>query len=103
MSLIEISPQLRGILERWGGKGEEEALILCIKGSRASLRECEEEILNYEVKYGISFEEFKKRLDQGEWGDPYSYELEKDTMRWEDLIAEKKIWLSLVKALETLK
>jgi len=104
MPLIEVSPQLKKILERWGGKTEEEACSLFMKGLRGSLRECEDEILNYEMKYGVSFEEYKEKLEAEEGVDIHVYETEKDSMKWEDLIAEKKMWLGISKELlESLK
>ena len=44
----------------------------------------------------------KEKLERGESGDDFSYELEKDAIRWEDLIAEKKHWLDHLRAIERL-
>ncbi len=69
-------------------------------GLKEILRKCEEEILKLEIKYGMSYEEFKLELDSGELGDPFSYQLEKDTMLWEDLMAEKRIRLKIIRQVE---
>ena len=39
-------------------------------------------------------------LDSGELGDPFSYPLEKDIMLWEDLMAEKRIRLKIIRQFE---
>lgn len=41
----------------------------------------------YEKKYGMSFEEFKKRFEKGEIPDSYSYNKETDFLEWEGLVS----------------
>ena len=91
--LIELSPNLKEIFRFKGAEGREDevALGLLAAGLRGFLRECDEEILEFEIKYGLPFEKFKEELDLGKWGAPHSYPLEKDAMRWEDLVIEKKV------------
>ncbi len=85
MAMIKLSPPLRDTLKRLG-ELEVNALNIFIRGLMELLKECEEEILNFEIKYGVSFEKFREMLENGDPGDPFSYPLEKDTMIWEDLI-----------------
>jgi len=102
MAMIELSPPLRDILKRLG-ELEVNALNIFIRGLMELLKECEEEILNFEIKYGVSFEKFREMLEEGDLGDPFSSPLEKDTMIWEDLIVEKGLRLNMIRELEQLK
>ena len=45
------------------------------------------EIDNYEKKYNMSFEEFKKKFENDEIENSYSYEVEMDYLEWEGLIS----------------
>jgi len=51
------------------------------------------EIAEFTTKYGMTYDLFAAKLERGELGDPYGYELEQDAMHWEDLVTEKKMWL----------
>lgn len=102
MAMIELSQPLRDTLKRLG-ELEVNALRIFIRGLMELLKECEEEILNFEIKYGVSFEKFREMLENGDLGDPFSYPLEKDTMIWEDLIVEKGLRLNMIRELEQLK
>ena len=93
MPLIKIEPAFKDMLYSLGHDPEMEAVKIFNMGLKETLRECGEEIMQLEIKYGMSYEGFKSKLDSGELGDPFSYPLEKDAMLWEDLIAEK--WLRL--------
>jgi hypothetical protein len=46
------------------------------------LAECERERLELEVKYGMEYEDFCRKLEAGDLGDEFGYELELDAMRW---------------------
>jgi hypothetical protein len=48
------------------------------------------EILNFEKKYGTSFNEFEKMWDEGRIENKHSYEIEGDFMDWEMMEMEKK-------------
>ena len=102
MAMIELSPPLRETLKRLG-ELELDALNIFIRGFKELLKECEEEILNFEIKYGVSFEKFRDMSEKGDLGDPFSYPLERDTMRWEDLIVEKELRLNVIRELGQLK
>jgi len=103
MPVIEIAPQLQSVLEGLGGEtlGQKIALLLSNE-LRRYLEECERELLELEIKYGMDHRGFKEKLEAGELGDEFSYPLEKDAMRWEDLTVEKKHWLDRVRTIEGL-
>jgi hypothetical protein len=65
----------------------------------AQLQECEEEIRQYELKYGMTFPEFAEAWERGEIPKRWSHPVERDYMEWEGLEAERKKWLSLLKNL----
>lgn len=100
--LIELSPEIRGVFKGLGRKEDEVALTALTAGLKDLLRMCEADILEFEIKYGISFERFKEELESGRLGDPHSYPLEKDAMVWEDLENEKKIRLQSLRQMERL-
>jgi len=100
MPWIKIEPALREVIHALGSDPEMEAVKIFNMGLKELLRECEEEIMNLEIKYGMSYEEFKSKLDSGELGDSFSYPLEKDAMLWEDLMTEKRLRLKIIRRIE---
>lgn len=100
--LIELSQNLKDIFKGFQGKADDVALSLLSAGLKEFLKECEEEILELEIKYGMSFEKFKEDLDSGKLGDLHAYPLEKDAMLWEDLVKEKQLRLESLRRLEQL-
>lgn len=102
MPALTLSPSIRELLKKIGEEPERRALKLLISGVKEHLRECELEILEYETKYGYSFEVFKEKLTSGKLGNEFSFNLEKDAIRWEDLRLEKKNWIGLIKEIENL-
>lgn len=100
--LIELSPNLKDIFQGFQGKEDDIALSLLSAGLKEFLKECDDEILELEIKYGMSFEKFKAYLDSGKLGDLHSYPLEKDAMLWEDLVKEKQLRLVSLHRLEQL-
>lgn len=103
MSVIRVAPQLRPALERLEGDTLNQKLARLISGQlRRYLEECEREMLELEIKYGLSYEEFREKLAARELGDQFSYPLEEDAMRWDDLRVEKRHWLDQLKSVEEL-
>ncbi|MCL5422707.1 MAG: hypothetical protein M1461_09635 [Nitrospirae bacterium] len=102
MSILTLSPSVTEILKQLGSSPEEKATAFLITGIKEYLKECELEILEYETKYGFSFDEFKAKITSGEIADEFSYEIEGDAMKWEDLMVEKRNWLDIIKKIETL-
>lgn len=99
MVVVEIKPQVQTILSKTmvGETVNERIARLLLGELRRNLEECEREMLDLEVKYGLTHEQFRAQLEAGELGDPFSYPLEQDTMRWEDLLTEKQHWLELLR------
>ena len=67
-----------------------------------NLSACELEMLALEVRYGMSFREFDRQLEAGLLGDGFRWPLETDAMRWQDLIEEKRHWLSQLRDVSAL-
>lgn len=102
MAAVEIASQLQPILDRVEGQTFNEKLArLLVRQMHDHLEECEREMLDLEIKYHADYETFKRRLDAGEMGDPFSYELEQDAMHWDDLRAEKQYWLTQLIEIES--
>ena len=100
MPLIKIGPALKNIINALGPDPDIEAVKIFNRGLKELLRECEEEIMKLEIKYGMSYDEFITRVEAGEMGDAFSYPLEKDTMLWEDLMSEKRLRLRIIHQIE---
>lgn len=103
MTTIGVMPQIRPILDRLEGETTDQKIArLLFHQLRRYLEECEREMLDLEIKYGLTYDQFKARLERGELGNPFSYPLEQDAMRWDDLMVEKHQWLSYLKSVESL-
>ncbi len=90
MAAAEIASQLQPILNQVEGQTlNQKVARLLARQMRDHLEECEREMLDLEIRYRADYESFKQRLETGELGDPFSYGLEQDAMRWDDLRAEK--------------
>ena len=80
------------------GKTYEEKIEMLALGSFVSkLKECNEEILEFETRYGMSFREFGKAWDEGKIRDKHSHEVESDYIEWEAIEMEKNRWLSVLR------
>ena len=103
MAAIQIAPQLEPVLERMQGKTLDEKLARLVANElRRYLAEVEHETLEFEIKYGVNYEQFAAKLERGDFGDPFAYEREQDAMRWESLVTEKKLWLEQLRKIEGL-
>ena len=103
MAAIQIAPQLEPALERMQGKTFDEKLARLVANElRRYLAEVEHETLEFEIKYGVNYEQFTSKLERGELGDPFAYDREQDVMRWQSLVAEKKLWLEQLRKVEGL-
>jgi hypothetical protein len=101
MPIADVAPEMQKVLDRVDGETIDQKLVhLLISELRRRLQECEGEILELEIKHGLMYDEFQARLQAGELGDPFSYPLEQDAMRWDDLMAEKEHWLSQIRSLQ---
>ncbi len=70
---------------------------------RRHLEECTQERRGLEFKYSLQYADFQRKLEAGELGDEFGYELEMDALRWGDLIAEKEHWLQRLSLLKGLR
>lgn len=73
---------------------------ILLSAVESQLEKYNREILKFEEKYGVAFQEFEKMWDSGKIKDRHSYEVESDFMDWEMLGMEKK---DLIKAVSMLK
>ncbi|MEJ5310757.1 MAG: hypothetical protein WHX52_13410 [Anaerolineae bacterium] len=64
------------------------------------LQACEQEIREYELRYGVTFAEFAERWENGAIPDPWSHSTERDYMEWEGLEAERRNWLLQLRNLQ---
>ena len=54
------------------------------------LEKIDPEIEEFKEKYGMEFEEFQDAWEDDEIEDRYSYDVESDLWRWEELVTRKK-------------
>jgi hypothetical protein len=99
----DVAPQMEMVLDKIEGETIDQKIgRLLVNEFRRRLQECENEILDLEIKYGTIYGRFQAQLEGGELGDPFSYPLEQDTMRWNDLRVEKEHWLGQLKEIQGL-
>jgi len=102
--VIELSPTVRSVLDSMSGETPEQKIAHLLLGQiRHYLEACEQERLGLEIKYGLEYSDFEQKLEAGELGDEFGYDLEMDAMRWNDLIAEKKYRLEQLGLLKGLR
>ncbi|MBU0567581.1 hypothetical protein KJ693_04310 [bacterium] len=98
MAVIELPGNVVGFFDYIEGDTLERKISNLVDDNLLKrLRECEEEIYKFEVKYRMPFPEFKQAWEKDEIPDKYSHRIERDYMVWEGLEVEKKKWLSLMK------
>lgn len=103
MMTIELSPEVRPVLNSIAGKTLDQKIAHLLRSEiRHHLEACERERLELEIKYGLEYVDFERKLEAGELGDEFGYALEMDALRWSDLIAEKKHWLQQLSLLREL-
>jgi len=92
--IVELPLRVRPVLDSIAGDTPHQKIANLLMGEiRHNLEACEQERLALEIKYGLEYDEFKRRLEAGELGNEFEYPLELDALKWDDLIAEKKHWL----------
>ncbi|MBM4055976.1 MAG: hypothetical protein FJ264_15190 [Planctomycetes bacterium] len=101
---ITISKEIVERLKIIDGDSIEAKLVnLLKKGIVSQLKECEDFILNYETKYGMSYEQFKILWGKSQIENKYSHESERDCMEWEGFQHEREKWLKMLRELKDLK
>jgi len=100
--VIEIDQDIYNTLVNAYGESElkKKLHLIILSGLESLLEKYNRTILEFEEKYGISFNEFENRWNKGDIKNPYSYEIESDFIDWEMLEMEKR---DLLKALSRLK
>jgi hypothetical protein len=104
MAIAEVAPQVQMLLDHIQGETIEQKIGHLLDNElRRRIEACEQEILELEIKYGMMYDQFQTQLQAGGLGDPFSYPLEADAIRWDDLMAEKQEWLRQLKAVQELR
>lgn len=57
---------------------------------RLKLKEAEGQRKQFEERYQMDFETFKRAWDEGQIADKYSYEVERDYWEWEAAVTDEK-------------
>ena len=100
MVALALSPQIAEYLGHVKGQTSEDKVLALIEAYLSSqLKECEREIVEYEVKYRSTFAEFAEAWAKDAIPAKRSHDVERDYMEWEGLEAEKLRWLELLKHL----
>ncbi|MGH7594863.1 MAG: hypothetical protein ACREOI_00860 [bacterium] len=77
-------PLYKILTELTGEERFDVALHLATKDLvQLKLREAEQQIKNFEERYGMAFEKFQQDWENDQIADKYSYEVEKDFWEWE--------------------
>lgn len=101
MKMVELPEEILEKLEQVEGTDFSEKIINLLKQRvLAQLRECDEQILKYETKYGMDFEQFKSAWEADEIEGKHSHEVERDLMEWEGFVLERQKWLSMLRDLK---
>ncbi len=80
----------RTLYELTGEGRPDVALLLVMRDARAYLLEkTETEICRYEARYGMSYEDYNRHLEQDDPEEAYSYEAETDYLCWEALVMRR--------------
>ena len=78
----------------------EVALPLAVKDwVRLRLAEARTEKRDFERRYGLTFEEFKRAWHEGQIADAHSYEVECDYREWESAVADEAKLLEMQESL----
>jgi hypothetical protein len=101
MPALALSKKTFSLLNQVKGETPEKKIVSLVIGSAMlKLRECEEAIVQYESRYGMIFEQFKKSWKKGAIRGKNSHEVERDYMEWEGFEAEKRHWLETIRGLQ---
>jgi hypothetical protein len=102
MKTVKLPAEVLESLEQVEGRNFTEKIKNLLKQRMlAQLRECGEQILEYEAKYGMSFEQFETAWKGDEIEDKHSHKVERDLMEWEGFVLERQRWLSMLRGLKS--
>ncbi len=106
MEMVNISIS-KEIIERLkiieGVNVEAKLVYLLNSGFVSQLRECESNILDYETKYGLSFDDFSDLWNKNQIKEKHSHEVERDFMEWEGFQLERSKWLGMIRDLKNIE
>jgi translation initiation factor 2 alpha subunit (eIF-2alpha) len=101
MKTVELPEEILEKLQQVEGKDFAEKIVNLLKQRIfAQLRECDEQILKYETKYGMDFDQFESAWKRDELEGKHSHEVERDLMEWEGFVLERQKWLSMLRGLK---
>lgn len=96
MALVETAeasiskPLYRALAELTGEPRLDIAVHLATKDlARLRLKECVEQITQFEERYGMGFDSFKAAWESGSIANKHSYEVEKDFWEWEAAVTNR--------------
>ncbi len=104
-NVVEIDKTLyKALLESFGKEILKDKInSLLLSAMETQLEKFSREILKFEKKYGIAFNEFETLWDKGKIADKHSYETEGDFIDWEMMEMEKKELLSILSKMQNLR
>jgi len=68
--------------------------LVCLK-----LKEAEERVKQFEERYRMNFEDFKKAWDKGRIPNKHSYEVERDYWEWEAAMTDRQRFQDMLEQL----
>ncbi len=104
-NVIEIDKNLyKALVESFGQDVIKDKInLFLVSALETQLGKYTGEILEFEKKYGTSFNEFEKMWDEGKIENRHSHEIESDFMDWEMMEMEKKDLLAALSKLQSHK
>jgi hypothetical protein len=104
-NVVEIDKTLyKALIESFGKEILKDKInSFLLSAMENQLEKFNREILKFEKKYGIGFNEFEGLWDEGKIADKHSYEIEGDFMDWEMMEMEKKELLSVLSRMQNLR
>lgn len=103
MVSFQLPKELIKMLDFVEGETTEKKVISLVNGNVSlKLKECEDAIVKFESKYGMTFKDFKIAWAKGKIPKKYSHEAERDYMEWEGFEEEKEHWLSNLRKIKVM-
>ena len=97
MKTIILSEKVYDKLKVVEGKEIDEKIFYLLEtNALMRLKECEEHIFRFEVKYRMDYKGFKTAWKKGAIKRKHSHQAERDFMEWEGFVSERKKWLSVL-------
>jgi len=94
MKTISLSEKIFDKLTTVEGKETDEKILNLLEtNALMRLKECEERIFEFESRYGMDFEGFKRAWEKGTLRDKHDHRVERDFMEWEGFESERRKWL----------